>query len=90
MEPETMKIKKNKLKQIIREALMREEASGQVPSVDSLAQKLSAAGPAAAMEFMQNLMMKLSFSSSTAPAPMLIDPADEEIDIDLDVEDEAR
>lgn len=84
-----MKIRKNRLKEIIREALMREEAGGAMPSAQNLAAKLSQAGPEAAMVFLQDVMTRLSFATApAAPEAAPVDPADEEIDIDLDVEDE--
>ena len=62
-ERKVRRISRNQLRRII-----KEEATGGLPSVDDLAKKLGAAGPEAAIDFIQRLLTKANFS---APAEEL-------------------
>lgn len=60
-EARATKLTRGQLRRII-----KEQAAGGLPSVDDLAKKLGAAGPEAAIDFIQRLLTKANFS---APEP---------------------
>ena len=68
-ERRTRKISRSRLRKII------QEQAGGLPSVDDLAKKLGAAGPEAALDFVQRLLMKANFNA----------PEAEEVEVAADV-----
>lgn len=80
-ERKTIRVTRRQLQRII-----REQAEGGLPSVDDLAKKLGAAGPEAAIDFIQRLLTKANFSApavedveAPAPAPELPPAPPEEV-----------
>ena len=61
--------KARKLSRMQLRRIIKEEAGAGLPSVDDLAKKLGAAGPEAAIDFIQRLLTKANFAAPAAEEP---------------------